>query len=256
MKQFKNRMLGLSFTVLAGVSAHAGQEKGGGHLVEAGFKAAAIQLSESLAKFPRSAAAKLKFNPAELLAASYGITPTCAEGADLALLITRAKMAYFKGDGSTTVLLDCQGSEDGMPAKWQQIFALSDTSSQILIAHEVLRTMGVEGESTYLQSGSIATATVERDKLESDVLETMIFRHGTLTCKISVRYDAFFACSNVKLSTLSHAGFWISVWKSQLVGSPNQIKNAIIDPSHRVPNSVAAVAVEKARLYGCFSDLQ
>ncbi|MEQ1663956.1 MAG: hypothetical protein ABL927_01115 [Bdellovibrionales bacterium] len=170
--------------------AFAGQEKGGGNMLEAAFKATAINLAQELELIPQTIRnTNLKFAPADLLAAAYGIAPQCATGDDLRLLIRLKKLAYVKGEG-TTILLNCyEQAQENLNTDWQNLLTSIknetelSTQSKVLVTHEVLRTIGAENENSYLASGSIAATLFHLNIKEANEIDLMLLRKSD-NCRI------------------------------------------------------------------------
>lgn len=162
-------------TSIISLTTLAGTERGGGHLLESAFKASAINFAQELAVLPQSITNQhLKFTTGEFFSAAYGVDPKCATGEDLAFLKSEMKLAYVKNDN--VVLLNCykdNPAELDLKPDWENLLdslmnnKKLSVNSKVLIAHEVLRTIGREGENSYLFSGSVAATYFELNKYES-----------------------------------------------------------------------------------------
>lgn len=161
------RTIGLSILLTttglfsASTAFAGGGGTGGGTELEAAFKATGITLAKELALYPSQATALLKFQANDLLGAAYTASPTCATGQDLQYIKDQMKLAYVKG--GNVILLNCykdSPSELNLKPDWQDLLnsLVKETKlsiqSQILVAHELLRTINAEGENSYLSSGN------------------------------------------------------------------------------------------------------
>jgi len=183
----------MSLTSLA-----SGIERGGGHPLEAAFKASAINLAQELANIPKEIVHEhLRFHPSELFsAAAYVANPKCATGNDLEFLKSEMKLAYVKD--SNVVLLNCykdSPTELILKPDWQDLLdslishKQLSMNSKVFLAHEVLRTVGREGENSYQASGSLAAMYFELRKFQSSKILLMFnLFEDRKACWISVTY--------------------------------------------------------------------
>lgn len=156
---------------------------GGGALLEAAFKTTGLQLAQEVMRIPEPIAQKyLLFTKSELFAAASSAGTECATGSDLQMLIDQKKLAYVKPN-SNIILLQCyreNAQELVLKSDWQGLLnslinrTELSVSSKVLVAHELLRTIGREDENRYVASGSLAAAIFEINRFKARKIQEMV----------------------------------------------------------------------------------
>lgn len=155
----------LTIISICGQAQAGGTSGGGGHEVEAGFKAKLILIANELSDYMPAAKAELKFDVYQLksIVESHGLfQPKCATGATLDLMKSQSKQALVLNTNITIVNLDCT---EIMIPNWKALFASTLPGDSVFFLHEGLRSAGVEGENDYSYSSSYLNAKSKQIKL-------------------------------------------------------------------------------------------
>ncbi len=242
IKQVKLKlMVALALSILSIKAQADGIERGGGHFVEAVFKASAINLAQELSTLPQHLANQhLKFTPGELLGAAYTADPKCAKGNDLAFLKSEMKLAYVKS--GNVILLQCYNDtskELVLKKEWQDLYDSMignqklNIQSKMLLAHEVLRTTGKDGN--YAFSGSIAETLFRVARFRSSKIMHMLTDDiVTERCSLRVYEKTCEPTTSGKFVTVriiqrnySYNKFCMNNYS----GTVDQFKSALVNPS-------------------------
>ncbi|MBX9769702.1 MAG: hypothetical protein K2X47_20660 [Bdellovibrionales bacterium] len=202
MKNF-NFLTGALLMVMTS-TAFATKDRGGGHLIEAGFRTKAIAILKEAVEFPERLKSEMSskgLNVDALYAWANrpnSFKPKCAVGEDLAFLEAEEKMAYVRNADSRIVLLDCKNYS---LETWQQIFVSTKSADETLVLHELLRVSKVDDDD-YSISGVYQSASRQFRNLVQIRLYNLLTKawarksHGSCELnpdKILVGYKSYIA---------------------------------------------------------------
>lgn len=171
----------LSMTVFGGglAKAEGGATSGGGHQIEALFKARVLAIADELTHLSKNARANLKFDVNALvgvIAMPGAFKPICATGKTLRRVQAESKMARVFSENRNVVNLDC--ARYGL-AEWRKILLSENPQDAVFPLHEALRVTGTVDENDYAPSASYLAAAQEEDRVARQVVrELSRYRYG------------------------------------------------------------------------------
>ncbi len=212
MKEFRVLFL-LSFLSSAGPSTSAlaeGQDRGGGHLVESGFKTAISEISQMLTSpLGLKFSSELTFDPKAFRRAAAVANPKCArpdipEIRDALIGDVKLAMVFKKYPKTIWLLCDANPAEFKKAAQatglevdsWDALFKSNSLRAKIFFAHENFRTMDASPLDFLDEDFGLSSSIVNfEDSLQNFLAERMAemfrdLRNGTeKTCLLKVKTE-------------------------------------------------------------------
>ncbi len=162
----------LLITILLASYSWAGERRGPGSMLRTGFHEYIVRYTTTLANLPPNLKSLLAFNADDLAAQAQLVVAECATEEELKEMDKRKADAYFFDykELPFQIAIRCgqnyfEGKgEDEIDRFWKNVFSGQDTRLNILMVHEVLRTMKDVDDDGSQKSRSISKVALQQEK--------------------------------------------------------------------------------------------